>query len=286
MGWDKAVVNCAGDTTYTATYTSTYKDYTVAFKNWDDTVISSKTYHWGDAIEEPAKPERPNENNTTFTFDGWNKEITACDGDKVYTATYKSWQFADVSTSSWQINAVVYACNRGLMAGKGTDGNGKIKFDPNSPISREEFAQVLYNAENKPSVTIVNRFPDVANNGWYKNAVLWANQAGIASGMGDGRFGVGKNITRQDLAMMLYKYAKLKGCSLEAEEGKIYQFADGNKVADYAKTAMDWAVTNGILSGKGDAGKPLSTFRLDPTGTATRAECAAMLKNFMTGFGL
>ena len=85
--------------------------------------------------------------------------------------------------------------------------------------------------------------------------------------------------------MMLYKYAKLKGYSLEATNGLIDQFADGASVASYAKTAMDWAVTNGIMSGKGAAGAPLSSFRLDPTGIATRAECAAMLKNFQTAFG-
>lgn len=194
--------------------------------------------------------------------------------------------FSDVSTSSWQHPFATYACERGLMAGKGTDGQGRIKFDPNKPISREEFVQVLYNAEGKPSVSSSKVFPDVASNGWYKNAVLWAYEMGIASGMGNGNFGIGKNITRQDLAMMLYKYAQLKNCSMAANVGVINQYADGNKVAGYARTAMDWAVTNGILSGKGETGKPLSTFRLDPAGTATRAECAAMLKNFMDAFGL
>ena len=85
--------------------------------------------------------------------------------------------------------------------------------------------------------------------------------------------------------MMLYKYAKLNGYSLDATDGLINQFADGATVASYAKTAMDWAVTNGIMSGKGAAGAPLNSFRLDPTGIATRAECAAMLKNFQTAFG-
>ena len=192
--------------------------------------------------------------------------------------------FSDVSASSWMISPVVYVYDNGLMAGKGSDKYGDVKFDPSSPITREEFVQVLYNAENKPSVSISNRFPDVANSGWYKNAVLWANANNIANGQGDGKFGVGKNITRQDLAMMLYKYASFKGYSLDAYAGEIYKYADGNKVSGYAQTAMDWAVTNGVLSGKGTSGRPISTFKLDPAGTATRAECAAMLKNFMTAF--
>ena len=193
--------------------------------------------------------------------------------------------FGDVSTGNWQFGPVLYAYENDLMAGKGADDLGNIKFDPNSPITREEFVQVLYNAEGKPAYENDKVFPDVKD-AWYKNAVLWANSMNIANGMGDGNFGVGKNITRQDLALMLYKYASLKGVDLTAEEGRIDQFADGDKVSGYAQTAMNWAVKNGVLSGKGEAGKPLSTFRLDPTGTATRAECAAMLKNFMTAFGL
>ena len=193
--------------------------------------------------------------------------------------------FADIDETSWQYQFAQYAVKNGLMAGKGTDGSGNIKFDPNSPITREEFVQVLYNAEGKPAISIANPFPDVADGGWYKNAVLWAKQNDIASGKGNGNFGVGENISRQDLAMMLYKYAKLNGYSLAATEGLINGYADGDMVASYAKTAMDWAVSNGIMSGKGTAGQPLNTFRLDPTGIATRAECAAMLKNFKTAFG-
>ena len=191
--------------------------------------------------------------------------------------------FSDVDTTSWQYSAAEYALENNLMAGKGTDSYGRVNFDPNNPITREEFVQVLYNAESKPPVDSDKVFPDVKNE-WYKNAVLWAYEAGIASGMGDGKFGVGKNITRQDLAVMLYKYAKMKGYGLTAPAGKIDQFADGSRVSGYAKEAMNWAVHFGVLSGKGNAGDPISSFRLDPAGTATRAECAAMLRNFMTAF--
>lgn len=194
--------------------------------------------------------------------------------------------YTDVVNSSWQYASVKYACDKGLMAGKGGDAYGRVRFDPNSPITREEFVQVLYNAEGKPSVSIVNIFPDVADNGWYKKAVLWANAKNIANGIGTGAFGIGRNITRQDLALMLYKYAKMKGLSTTAPNGEINKYADGGKVSGYAQTAMNWAVSKGVLSGKGVSGQPLSTFKLDPAGTATRAECAAMLKNFMTAFGI
>ena len=99
-----------------------------------------------------------------------------------YEFTIKSLIFADVEESSWQYQFAQYAVERGLMAGKGTDADGRIIFDPNSPITREEFVQVLYNAESKPAVSIENIFPDVAEDGWYKNAVLWAKENDIASG--------------------------------------------------------------------------------------------------------
>ena len=236
-------------------------------------------------------------NNSRLTNATWHYEVTTralgnqlayhcTDCDLFYRPDGSGAEFADVSKTSWQIKFANYACVRGLMAGKGTDGQGRPKFDPNSPITREEFVQVLYNTEGKPIVDLFNPFPDVMDTGWYKNAVLWAKKNNIANGGGDGRFGIGAKITRQDLALMLYKYAALKGCSLDAAEGTINQFADGSKVASYARTAMDWAVTNGILSGKGTAGQPLSTFMLDPAGTATRAECAAMLTNFMDAFNM
>ena len=89
-GWDKPVVNCAGDATYTATYTPTYIDYTVVFKNWDGTVLSSKTYHYGDKVTAPANPAKAADNTYTYTFSGWDKEVANCAGNATYTATYTS----------------------------------------------------------------------------------------------------------------------------------------------------------------------------------------------------
>lgn len=210
-------------------------------------------------------------------------EVQAANNDKVILKDEDSL-FTDVLSTSWQYTFAQYAYENGLMAGKGKEESGKIIFDPNRAIPREEFVQVLYNASGKPSVSIENKFPDVKN-AWYKNAVLWANQNDIANGKGNGNFGIAESISRQDLALMLYKYARLYGYDLSVKEGEINKYADGNKVSNYAKTAMDWAITHGILSGKGNRGEDISTFRLDPTGTATRAECAAMLKNFMeTGY--
>ena len=87
-GWDKEVIKCAGDTTYTATYNSTYIDYIVVFKNEDGFVISSKAYHYGDTVIVPETPTKAADNTYTYTFAGWDSTVVACNGDKIYTATY------------------------------------------------------------------------------------------------------------------------------------------------------------------------------------------------------
>ena len=89
-GWDKGVVNCAGNTTYTATYSSTLIDYTVVFQNWDGTVISTKTYHYGNQVTVPANPTKASDNTYAYTFAGWDAEVVNCAGNATYTATYTS----------------------------------------------------------------------------------------------------------------------------------------------------------------------------------------------------
>ena len=89
-GWDKEVVKCAGDASYTATYTSTYIDYTVVFENWDGTILSTNTYHYGDKITAPANPTRPAEGSKTYSFTGWDKAVTTCSGSMTFTAVYSA----------------------------------------------------------------------------------------------------------------------------------------------------------------------------------------------------
>ena len=161
------------------------------------------------------------------------------------------------------------------MAGTGSE------FKPTANLSREQLAQVLYSTEGKPEVTIKNPFDDVKDGAWYAKAVLWAKQTGIADGRPDGNFGVGNPITRQDLAIMLYKYAALKGYNLTKNDSAIEGYKDTEQVKAYAKDAMNWAVTNGIISGKGAKGASKAETRLDPAGKANRAECGAMLRTLI-----
>ena len=180
--------------------------------------------------------------------------------------------FDDCIPGAWYIKAVQYSYDNGIMAGKKPG-----QFDPNGNITRNEFTQILYNMEGKPAVSIANPFSDVDVNKWYAKSVLWAYSKGITSGKPDGTFGVDQKISRQDIAVMLYKYAQIKGYKTNYDSTAINGYKDTKDVSGYAKTAMNWAITQGILSGKGKAGDPKSKLSLAPVGNATRAECSSMI---------
>lgn len=185
--------------------------------------------------------------------------------------------FPDVPDDAWFVPYIQYVYDRNIMSGKGTS------FAPNDSLKREEFTQILYSNSGKPAVTIENPFSDVKNS-WYKDSVLWAKENGIADGKlknGKQVFGVGQNITREELALMIYKYAKLKNYNLERTEGATEGFSDSNKVSSWSKEALEWAVTQGIIGGKGKAGAPKSELKIDPQGKASRAECACMIANLL-----
>ncbi len=174
--------------------------------------------------------------------------------------------FDDVKSTDWFVKSVQYVYDHGIMAGT----NGGKSFSPSGKLTREQFTQVLYAYEGKPEVTNMSGFSDVDANAWYAKSVYWAKEKGITGGKPNGTFGVGENISRQDLAVMLYTYAKFKGYDLTKKDNALDSFTDKGKVSNYAKDAMKWAVTQGVISGKGNG-------KVDPIGNATRAECATMI---------
>ena len=199
---------------------------------------------------------------------------TVCAGTKTGNIPFVHETFSDIKTSDWWWGAVQYAYENDIMGGS----NGTFK--PANPITREQMVQVFYNCEGKPAVSIQNDYADVVKGQYYVNAVLWAKEKGIASGKvihGVSMFGVGDNITRQDLSVMMFNYAKFKGYTVTYDSTAINKFKDSGKVSNYAKNAMNWAVTNGIMSGKGD--------NLDPLGNATRAEVSSMMKRLREANG-
>ena len=185
--------------------------------------------------------------------------------------------FSDVPDDAWYVPYIQYVYSNNIMSGKGEN------FAPNDSLKREEFTQMLYSHSGKPPVTIENPFSDVKDS-WYKDSVLWAKENGIADGkLKNGKlvFGVGQNITREELALMIYKYAKLKNYDLERTEGATEGFSDSNKVSSWSKEALEWAITQGIIGGKGKSGAPKSELKIDPQGKASRAECACMIANLL-----
>ncbi len=173
--------------------------------------------------------------------------------------------FTDLeSTGAWYHEAVDYVLKSGLM-----DGFGSGLFGPDRPLTRAQFAQILYNKEGRPAVTGGSTFADVATNAWCAPAVAWAVEQGIAGGYGNGLFGPDDNITREQLAVMLWRYAGSPG----AVGGELH-FSDAGQISGYASDALRWAVENGIMHGTGGG-------ILAPQGLATRAQTAQMLKNLM-----
>ena len=173
--------------------------------------------------------------------------------------------FNDVSESEWFYEAVKYVYDKGMM-----NGVSDTSFAPYSNLTRGMIAQVLYNLEGKPAVS-GSAYTDVAADQWYNDAVNWAAQKGIVTGYGDGTFGPMDNITREQMAAILYRYAQYKGYDVSAK-GDLTAFTDGNTVSDWAKDAMSWAVGTALFNGKGDG-------ILDPT-TTTRAEVAKILMTY------
>ena len=173
--------------------------------------------------------------------------------------------FTDLGTvGTWYHEAVDYVLRNNLMGGY---GNGL--FGPNDTLTRAQFAQILYNKEGRPAVTGGGIFTDVAPSAWCAPAITWAAERGIVGGYGNGMFGPNDNITREQLAVMLWRYA-----GSPAATDKELHFNDADKASGYALDALRWAVENGVMSGKGGG-------ILDPKGLATRAQTAQMLKNFL-----
>ena len=180
--------------------------------------------------------------------------------------------FADVKESDWFYNDVMFVYSNGIMA-----GTGETTFEPNTTTNRAMFVAVVWRLENMPAPENTASFTDVEKGTWYTEAAAWAYENGIASGFGDGTFGPNEKLTREQLAVFLYKYAQYKGYDLTIT-GNIDSFIDKDSVSPWAKDAVTWAVQNGFIAGK-DGNK------LDPKGFATRAEFAAIIHRFIENMG-
>ena len=183
-----------------------------------------------------------------------------------------SAQFKDVTRSNvgtWAADAVDFAYHFGLVSGV-----SKTEFAPNSPMTRAQLVTVLYRAAGSPSVTVSTNFEDLDVGSYYYSAVVWANVNGIVNGTSDTTFSPDSRLTRQQLAAILYRYARAFGGDT-SYIGNLSHFTDRHQVDSYATTPMIWAVSHEIISGTSDT-------TLSPLSTATRAQVVVILHRYLT----
>ena len=174
--------------------------------------------------------------------------------------------FSDIYPTAWYIDYVQFVYDNGLM-----NGTSETTFEPETTLSRAMVAQILYNRAGKPDVSGEAKFNDVPKDQWYYQAVQWAGEQGIVNGVGDGKFAPQADVTREQLAMMLYN-AQGK----PETDGSLSGFEDTNTISDWAVNAVKWAVSEKIINGSKENGK----LYINPTGNATRAEAATMFTRY------
>jgi len=177
-------------------------------------------------------------------------------------------KFTDVPVGHWAEKAINQVAGLGVV-----NGVGNNKFDLNSNISRGDLSVILFRLSNGKTGYDV-KFDDVSSDKYYADGIAWAARSGVVTGYTDHTFGPTDTISREQLAVMLYRYAKLVSLNTELRSDKLKNFSDGNQTHDWARDGMAWCVENGVIGGKGGG-------TLDPTGKATRAETAVMLQRFL-----
>lgn len=200
--------------------------------------------------EEKEEPEEPTEEKTE---ESERKE-------------FSETTFSDVKSDDWYYEAVKYGYENGLM--QGTD-NG---FEPDGKMTRAMLVTVLYRLEKAELTDGENPFTDVEDGTWYTNAVIWAKETRIVTGVTETEFAPNDNITREQTVTILYRYAKYKGYDVEVS-GELSKFSDMDEISSFAFDAFRWAIESGIINGT-------SENTLSPKDGATRAQLAAILMRF------
>ncbi|MCD8037462.1 MAG: alpha/beta fold hydrolase [Clostridiales bacterium] len=178
--------------------------------------------------------------------------------------------FTDVDTTSYYSDAVDYMSENGYIAGM-----TETTFGPDVTVSRAMAVTVLYRMSGEASAEYTGVFSDVAEDAYYAEAVEWAAANGIAAGYVDGTFAPNASVSRQDLASFIYRYAKAEGADVAvADDESLADFADADDVSDYAKEALTWAVSNGIIYGTDNG--------LEPAAFSTRAQLAVIDYRYAT----
>ena len=207
-----------------------------------------------------------------YGSESWNDNSSSSSGTTTTPTTPanpvpdKTIPFNDVKSNDWYYQSVQYAYDNGLFSGVSHDS-----FAPSDSMDRSMLVTVLHSLDGKPAAG-KGGFTDVADGAWYANAVAWAAEHGIVSGVSDSAFAPNGAITREQLAVMLYRYAQYKGYDV-SKTADLSGYADQGSISDWAAQAVQWACGSGLMTGR-------SANSLAPAGTLTRAEAATMLKAF------
>ena len=180
--------------------------------------------------------------------------------------------FTDVTaaaTGSWSANSVDFAYDNHLI-----NGTGDKVFSPDATMTRAMLVTVLYRAAGSPAVAVNTAFTDLDTKGYYYNAVVWANAMGVVSGTSDKTFSPNDPVTREQIAVILYRYASLTGHAGDSQAASLDRFADRRLVSSYATRGLGWAVGRGIVTGT-------SATTLSPEAPATRAQVVVMLHRYL-----
>ena len=246
--------------------------------------VSPKNASKGTTVTVTVKPDEGYELDALTVTNGSGKAVTVTEKDGKYTftmpaskvsvkATFKEAEkpvtmpFTDVKSGDWFYEDVQYVYSKGMMVGTKED-----QFTPHATTTRGMIITILYRLEGEPTVSGLNAFDDVAEGEWYSAAVKWAVKNEIVGGYGNGKFGPEDVITREQMAVILYRYAAFKGQDM-TKAADLSKFTDNGEISGYAVPSLGWANAEGLVSGKGSG-------ILDPLGSATRAEAAAILHRF------
>ena len=259
-----------GKIVYTATVSFADKEYT----DTQEKVISatSHTYEYTDNRDGTHTKACTAGDDTAIESHTYQDGIcTYCGAEKTFQPDTP--EFTDVHENDWYYDPVQYVSKNKLMTGL-----NETTFGPIDPLVRAQFAVILHRMNGEPEVPYSARFHDVGAGLWYTNAILWAADTQVVTGYSNGNFGPGDLINREQMALMMYRYANYKGYDTSAR-ADFSSYQDASMVSDFAAEAMQWAVGEKIITGK------YNETQLDPKGNASRAECATIIMRFVEKYG-
>ena len=215
-----------------------------------------------DSTTKAVATAKVSDTSYTFTMPALNVTVTPTFKK---TSAHVSAKFTDVDPKGWYVDAIDYVVTKGLF-----NGITDTTFEPDSAMDRAMLVTVMYRLAGSPAVTGTHSFTDVPADAYYKTALLWAVQNKVVNGITDTTFGPTLPVTREQVAAILYRYAKANGADVSiGEETNILSYDDAFEISEYAIPAFQWACGSGILQGDNN--------KLMPKNNATRAQIAAIM---------